>query len=143
MDGDRRIKTVTAGTFAISRKSLSNAQPISADETQRTKAEMTMASPHMPTLHEARAERHLRRVSNHNLRMDRTVSAGTHTRARCDQRHRAHGIDGVGCHHSKDRPQGGPGGKIGRSPRALAFAPRYLQFFLFHNPAKFFEVLNV
>jgi hypothetical protein len=32
MDADRRRKTVIAGTFAIARKSLSNAQPISADE---------------------------------------------------------------------------------------------------------------
>jgi hypothetical protein len=36
MDGHRRRKTVIAGTFAIARKSLSNAQPISVDETQRT-----------------------------------------------------------------------------------------------------------
>jgi hypothetical protein len=56
MDGDRRRKTVIAGTFAIARKSLSNAQPISADKSQRTKAEMTMASMYVPTLHEARAE---------------------------------------------------------------------------------------
>jgi hypothetical protein len=60
MDADRGGKTVIAGTFAIGRKSLSNAQPISAGETQRTKAEMTMAPSHMPTLHETRANGHLR-----------------------------------------------------------------------------------
>jgi hypothetical protein len=76
MDTDRRRKTVIAGTFAIGRKSLSNAQPISADETQRTKAEMTMASTHMPTLHEARAERHLRRVANQVFHSVEAVEAG-------------------------------------------------------------------
>ena len=37
MDADRRRKTVITGTFAIRRKSLSNAQPISADRSQCTK----------------------------------------------------------------------------------------------------------
>jgi hypothetical protein len=74
MDTDRRRKTVIADTFAIGRKSLSNAQPISADETQRTKAETTMVSTHMPTLHKARAERHLRRVTNHVFHSAGSVS---------------------------------------------------------------------
>jgi hypothetical protein len=63
MDADRRRKTVIAGTFAIRRKSLSNAQPISADRSQRIKAEMTMASMHVPTLHKACADGHLRACS--------------------------------------------------------------------------------
>jgi hypothetical protein len=61
MDADRRGKTVIAGTFAIERKSVSNSRPISAGETQRPKAEMTMASTHVPTLHEAGARTHDRR----------------------------------------------------------------------------------
>jgi hypothetical protein len=36
MDGDRRRKTVIAGTFAIDRKSLSNAQPISLVRSRRS-----------------------------------------------------------------------------------------------------------
>jgi hypothetical protein len=49
---------------------------------QRTKAEMTMASMHVPTLHEARAKGIYARVSNHNLRMDRTVCAAGRARVR-------------------------------------------------------------
>jgi hypothetical protein len=117
MDTDRRIKTVIAGTFAIGRKSLSNAQPISADETQRTKAEMTMASTHMPTLHEARAERHLRRAANQVFHSVEAVE-GRHPR-----NWQARSRDGQG----KVRVAGSP----------LGSAPRYLSFFLFHNPANF------
>jgi hypothetical protein len=67
MDADRRRKTVIAGTFAIVCKSLSNAQPISADESQRTGAEMTMASMHVPTLHEAPRRRTFTRALSQDL----------------------------------------------------------------------------
>jgi hypothetical protein len=45
MDADRRRKTVIAGTFAIGRKSLSNAQPISHVGSRRTPViRMTLCS---------------------------------------------------------------------------------------------------
>ena len=52
MDTDRRRKTVIAGTFAIRRKSLSNAQPISADEiASHHQVDMIITSMHAPSLH--------------------------------------------------------------------------------------------
>jgi hypothetical protein len=137
MDADRRRKTVIAGTFAIACKSLSNAQPISADRSQRTKAEMTMASMYVPTLHEARAEGIYARVSNHDLRMDRTVFASAQVRVlphhdRTDGRR-------VGGGRSWESRQRDPAGKISVVETALALAPRDLPFFLFQTPANIFE----
>jgi hypothetical protein len=80
MDADRRRKTVIAGTFAIVCKSLSNAQPINADRSQRTKAEMTMASTHVPTLHEAHAEGIYARVANQVFHSVDAVEARPHLR---------------------------------------------------------------
>jgi hypothetical protein len=117
MDTHRRRKTVIAGTFANDRKSLSNAQPISADETQRTKAEMTMASTHMPTLHEAGAEGIYARVANQVFHSVEAVGPGYPRtwKARQDRR----------------------GGKNGRSAAPLPFRPRRLPFFFSKTPPIF------
>ena len=110
MDADRRVKTVITGTFAIASKSLSNAQPISAGETQRTKAEMTMASMHVPTLHEARAERIYAR----------DAKAPSALSDQSSRRPGAREDGGGGALFSKTAP-GRAGGKIGRSAAPLPF----------------------
>jgi hypothetical protein len=131
MDADRRIKTVIAGTFAIGRKSLSNAQPISAGETQRTKAEMTMAAMQCQSLTKPRAGGIYARVATASS----TLSDGKTGARRC-----THAREGGWALFRKARPGRGQG-KIGGRPRELPLAPR-----CFPEPSgvqNFFEADNV
>ena len=113
MDADRRGKTVIAGTFAIARKSLSNAQPISADEiASHHQVDMIITSMHAPSLHPAQAG-----------------AEGIYARNQAGPRYRN---SDLGQPISESR--GGPlileiffrraEGQIRSWPRALAFAPR-------------------
>jgi hypothetical protein len=116
MDADRRRKTVIAGTFAIGRKSASNSRPISAGEMQRTKAEMTMASMHVPTLHKARAKGISRALLQRLSHWLRERPAAEHIAAR---------MRGMGRRWAlfrKARPERGQG-KIRSSATALVIAP--------------------
>jgi hypothetical protein len=121
MDVDRRRKTVSAGTFAIERKSLSNAQPISPVGSQLT----PVISMLLPSMHSSGGER--------------VFAPGLP--------HSEDSVGGRATAHAKGRgwpsilagsPRGGPGGKIATSATALPFAPRCLLFFPFQNLAKCF-----
>jgi hypothetical protein len=116
MDGDRRRKTVIAGTFAIDRKSLSNAQPISPVGSRCT----TVFSMTLPS-------------TNARSISDRPPAQKGFTRALSQHlqhswKDRAGGALAIAGPAIGDRP-----GKIGRSNGLLAFADRCRSFFLFQN----------
>jgi hypothetical protein len=130
MDADRRIKTVIAGTFAIDRKSLSNAQPISPVGLRCTPV-ISMTLPSM----NARAISRRRDAGAEGFHPRDAAGSFTLVERKTDPRPTA-------SDRAPGRPRiwkarsGDPAGKISTSNRLLAFAPRSRSFFLFQNPAR-------
>jgi hypothetical protein len=118
VDADRRRKTVIAGTFAIGRKSLSNAQPISPVGSRRTSV-IRMA---LTSIDATGAEDiYARALSRPSTLWEGKTRAPAPTRAGEIRRRGPVTIPG-------DPASGTRRGKIGRSPRRSHYDPDISHF---------------